>query len=98
MSLDGNNILVKILRLLNEDNELRFVNDQVGSPTFTLDLVDTTMRLIESEVTGVVHVTNSGSTSWDRSMVVTRASELGSMIVFVALALKAPSEGHCFAI
>ena len=64
MSLDGNNILVKILRLLNEDNELRFVNDQVGSPTFTLDLVDTTMRLIESEVTGVVHVTNSGSTSW----------------------------------
>ena len=64
MSLDGNNILVKILRLLNEDNELRFVNDQVGSPTFTSDLVDTTMRLIESEVTGVVHVTNSGSTSW----------------------------------
>ena len=64
MSLDGNNILVKILRLLDEGNELKFVNDQVGSPTFTFDLVNTTMRLIESEVTGVVHVTNSGSTSW----------------------------------
>ena len=64
MSLDGNNILVKILRLLNEDNELKFVDDQIGCPTFTSDLVNTTMRLIESKITGVVHVTNSGSTSW----------------------------------
>ncbi|CAI8371711.1 MAG: dTDP-4-dehydrorhamnose reductase [Acidimicrobiales bacterium AG-410-I20] len=64
MSLDGNNILVKILRLLDEGNELKFVNDQIGCPTFTDDLVNSVMKLIESEVAGVIHVSNSGSTSW----------------------------------
>ncbi len=64
MSLDGNNILVRILRLLNEDNELRFVDDQIGCPTFTDDLANTIMKLIESQISGIVHVTNSGSTSW----------------------------------
>ena len=64
MSLDGNNILVKILRLLDEGGELKFVDDQIGCPTFTNDLVNAVMKLVESEVTGVVHVTNSGSTSW----------------------------------
>ncbi|MBD35929.1 MAG: dTDP-4-dehydrorhamnose reductase [Actinobacteria bacterium] len=64
MSLDGNNILVKILRLLNEGGELKFVDDQIGCPTFTDDLVDAVIKLVESKVTGVVHVTNCGSTSW----------------------------------
>lgn len=64
MSLDGNNILVKILRLLDEGGELKFVDDQIGCPTFTDDLVNAVMKLVESEVTGVVHVTNGGSTSW----------------------------------
>ena len=64
MSLDGNNILVKILRLLDEGGELKFVDDQIGCPTFTDDLVNVVMKLVESDVTGVVHVTNGGSTSW----------------------------------
>tara|TARA_B100000073_G_scaffold51653_5_gene38098 strand:- start:13046 stop:13888 length:843 start_codon:yes stop_codon:yes gene_type:complete len=64
MSLDGNNILVKILRLLDEGGELKFVDDQIGCPTFTDDLVNVVMKLVESDVTGVVHVTNRGSTSW----------------------------------
>ena len=64
MGLDGNNILVKILRLLDEGGELKFVDDQIGCPTFTDDLVNVVMKLVESDVTGVVHVTNGGSTSW----------------------------------
>ena len=43
---------------------LAVVNDQVGSPTFTHDLADATLELIDRGATGVWHVANAGETTW----------------------------------
>jgi len=43
---------------------LRFVDDQVGRPTFTSDLAPMLLRLAEDRPGGVVHTTNQGAASW----------------------------------
>ena len=43
---------------------LRVVDDQVGSPTYTFDLAQATLDLLDRGAGGVWHVTNSGSVSW----------------------------------
>jgi dTDP-4-dehydrorhamnose reductase len=44
--------------------EVRVVDDQVGSPTFTGHLADALARLARTEDYGVHHLTASGSCSW----------------------------------
>lgn len=60
----GHNFVKTILRLAGEREVLRVVNDQVGSPTFTLDLARSLWNIIERRGRGVFHVTNQGSCSW----------------------------------
>jgi dTDP-4-dehydrorhamnose reductase len=60
----GNNMLKTILRLAAKDGPLRFVDDQVGCPTFTSDLAAMLLRLGRERAPGIVHVTNQGATSW----------------------------------
>ena len=60
----GKNFIDTILRLAGQQDELRVVNDQKGSPTFTKDLSQAMGRLVEEETRGVLHVTNSGSCTW----------------------------------
>jgi dTDP-4-dehydrorhamnose reductase len=43
---------------------LKVVADQIGSPTFTHDLADATLDLIDHDAQGVWHLTNTGSVSW----------------------------------
>jgi dTDP-4-dehydrorhamnose reductase len=43
--------------------EVRVVNDQVGKPTYTVDLARTTPDII-SRAPGVYHITNEGTCSW----------------------------------
>lgn len=43
---------------------LTVVDDQVGSPTFTRDLADATLSLINAEASGIYHVVNAGQTTW----------------------------------
>lgn len=43
---------------------LSVVSDQRGSPTFTLDLAETTLALLEAEARGMFHVTGGGETNW----------------------------------
>lgn len=40
------------------------VADQYGSPTLVDDLVEGTLQAVEGDVTGVLHMTNAGVTSW----------------------------------
>ena len=40
------------------------MNDQVFSPTYTRDLADKIGQLIETEFTGIIHITNNGVCSW----------------------------------
>lgn len=54
-----------ISRVAREKGELQVVDDQVGQPTWAMDLADLILRLIESDApAGIYHGTSSGQTSW----------------------------------
>ncbi|MDT4947013.1 MAG: dTDP-4-dehydrorhamnose reductase [Pseudonocardiales bacterium] len=53
-----------ILKLAASRPELEVVNDQRGSPTYTLDLSDAIIQLCRAGAQGIVHCTNSGNCSW----------------------------------
>ena len=60
----GNNFVKTILRLAAEREELRVVDDQIGTPTWTGDIVRAMQALIDHQAEGVHHVTNEGVASW----------------------------------
>lgn len=60
----GNNFVKTMLRLAENSDSLRVVDDQIGSPTFTADLAPLLCRIIETEQYGVYHATNEGYCSW----------------------------------
>ncbi len=60
----GKNFVETILRLARERDTLSVVNDQWGSPTYTVDLCAGLIALINAGAKGTFHVTNSGVTTW----------------------------------
>ncbi|NKN31589.1 sugar nucleotide-binding protein, partial [Weissella cibaria] len=60
----GNNFVKTMLKLAQERGELMVVNDQVGSPTYTVDLANCILEIIQTEKYGIYHVSNSGHCSW----------------------------------
>jgi len=53
-----------ILKLASTRPEISVVNDQRGSPTFTVDLASALVKLCRASAHGIVHVTNSGNCTW----------------------------------
>lgn len=63
----GKNFVDTIRNLLATKNEIKVVNDQIGSPTFTRDLAQATLDLIRSGQAhgkNIFHLTNSGICTW----------------------------------
>jgi dTDP-4-dehydrorhamnose reductase len=66
----GNNFVHTMLRLMNERDEVKVVDDQRGSPTWARDLAETLAALITAEFEGrnipwgVYHYTNEGNITW----------------------------------
>jgi dTDP-4-dehydrorhamnose reductase len=70
----GTNFMRTVLRLSREREELRVVNDQVGTPTWSRSIAEVTTGLVErelgrgkdfgSESLGLYHVAAAGSTTW----------------------------------
>jgi len=60
----GNNFVKTMLRLMAERDELRVVDDQIGTPTWTGDIVRAMQALIENDAAGIYHFTNEGVASW----------------------------------
>lgn len=60
----GPNFVKTMLRLAKERDELGVVSDQIGSPTYTVDLATFLLELVQTEKYGIYHCTNSGSCSW----------------------------------
>jgi dTDP-4-dehydrorhamnose reductase len=60
----GHNMVKTILRLAGEHDELAFVDDQRGHPSFADDLAGAIARLVVERRTGTYHVTNQGAVSW----------------------------------
>lgn len=57
---------VKTIRkvLAQEDPQLRVVDDQVSSPTYTRHLAEALVTLVKTDRTGIVHVRADGVCSW----------------------------------
>jgi len=60
----GNNFVSSILRQGREKKVLSIVNDQIGSPTYTVDLSEAISVLLKYDVRGVFHVANSDLCTW----------------------------------
>lgn len=61
---DGANFVRTILKLASEQDELKVVNDQVGTPTSTVDLARCILALIQTEHYGIYHGTCEGECTW----------------------------------
>ena len=77
--LGGRNFVDTIAAKLERGEAPEVVTDQRGSPTYARDLVRGIERLLCRGATGIVHVTNSGSTTW-HGFAVAIAKRLGSPI------------------
>ena len=63
--LNGKNFIKTMLKLGETHDTLRVVSDQIGTPTYTLDLSRLLVDMIETEKYGYYHATNEGSyISW----------------------------------
>jgi dTDP-4-dehydrorhamnose reductase len=60
----GKNFVKAILAQADEKNRLRVVDDQRGSPTYTLDLARALRTVAEKGLEGTYHVTNQDACSW----------------------------------
>lgn len=60
----GNNFVKTMLKISKEKEQIMVVNDQFGSPTYTVDLSNCILRLMETNKYGIYHVSNAGSCSW----------------------------------
>jgi len=60
----GKNFVDTIFRLSSQQDVIRVVNDQRGSPTYTRDLSRAIELLVGQEEKGILHVTNSGFCTW----------------------------------
>ncbi|MBQ9120365.1 MAG: dTDP-4-dehydrorhamnose reductase [Lachnospiraceae bacterium] len=61
---NGNNFVKTMLKLGAERPEVRVVCDQIGSPTYTVDLAELLCDMIETEQYGTYHASNEGVCSW----------------------------------
>ena len=62
---NGKNFIRTMLNLGKNHDEIRVVNDQIGTPTYTFDLARLLVDMIETEKYGYYHVTNEGGyISW----------------------------------
>ena len=61
---DGNNFVRTMLKLAKERDYLTVVNDQFGTPTYTVDLAKAILSVLPTENYGTYHMTNQGSCSW----------------------------------
>lgn len=60
----GSNFVHSMLRLMRTREELRVVDDQIGTPTAVAGLAQCTWRALETGLTGLHHWTDAGVASW----------------------------------
>ena len=67
----GNNFVKTIIKLAKNSDQLKIINDQIGSPTYASDLAESILfviKKIESEkkdiLTQIYHYSNDGDISW----------------------------------
>ena len=63
--INGNNFIKTMIKVGKTHDTVRVVNDQIGTPTYTLDLSRLLIDMVETEKYGYYHATNEGGyISW----------------------------------
>ena len=62
--INGHNFIKTMLKLAETKDKLNVVNDQIGSPTYTVDLAKLLADMMATEKYGTYHATNEGFCSW----------------------------------
>jgi dTDP-4-dehydrorhamnose reductase len=63
--INGKNFIKTMLNVAKTHDQLRVVNDQIGTPTYTFDLARLLVDMIETDKYGYYHATNEGGyISW----------------------------------
>jgi len=60
----GPNFVTTMLNLAQTTDRISVVNDQIGSPTYTVDLAKAISELIKKPSYGIYHITNRDHCSW----------------------------------
>ncbi len=61
----GPNFPKTMLRLAGSHDTVKVVNDQLGQPTWTADLANQIVRMLDADAApGIYHATNAGETTW----------------------------------
>ncbi|WP_304941798.1 dTDP-4-dehydrorhamnose reductase [Vallitalea guaymasensis] len=60
----GKNFVKTILKLSETKDVISVVNDQIGTPTYTIDIINVISKLIKTNIYGIYHVSNEGRCSW----------------------------------
>lgn len=61
----GNNFVKTMIKIGKQNDEIKVVTDQIGSPTYATDLVDVIQKCLYSDAFGVYHFSNKGNCSWN---------------------------------
>ncbi|MBS4534365.1 dTDP-4-dehydrorhamnose reductase [Clostridium sp. D2Q-14] len=61
---NGNNFVKTMLKLAETKNEINVVSDQIGAPTYTKDLAEYILNLVQTNQYGTYHGVNEGYCSW----------------------------------
>lgn len=62
--INGRNFVKTMLNLAKDKTEINVVSDQIGSPTYTVDLAKMLVDMAETDKYGIYHTTNEGFCSW----------------------------------
>ncbi len=61
---NGHNFVKTMLNLAREKEEIKVVDNQRGSPTWTMDIARQIRKLLSTEAYGTYHCTSQGSCTW----------------------------------
>jgi len=62
--INGDNFVKTMLKLADSRNEINVVDDQIGSPTYSKDLADFIVNLVQTKEYGTFHGVNEGYCTW----------------------------------
>lgn len=93
--LNGKNFVRTMLKLSETKSKLTIVDDQIGSPTYTVDLAKFLVDLADSEEYGTYHATNEGFCSWaEFTAEIFRAANIDTKVKKVTTAEYQKIAGH----
>jgi dTDP-4-dehydrorhamnose reductase len=94
------NFVSKVLDWSRERTEIRIVDDQISSPTYTVDLAKATLDLVSTRSFGLYHITNTGACSryeWAR-YILEKAGWTGRLLRAKSSEFKTPAHRPAYSV